>query len=100
VQLGRFTLPFLGGVYLRYLPLGMVQMLLHALPEKTCAWTYLHPYDIDAAEGFTRFPDDTPLWANMLLMRNRKGVLDKLARLMRNKSAGTLRSRLTPTTSL
>lgn len=88
------SLPFLGGVYLRYLPLALVQFLNAQLPDDGVRWTYLHPYDIDEDEGFTRLTDGTPYWANWLLMHNRKGFLDKLARLMRGNAGPPLGKRI------
>lgn len=78
-RLGPLTLPFLGGIYLRYLPLGLVRRWLVQVP--TPAWTYLHPYDFDGAEGYRRFPDRSVL-LSLLLSARRGGTLDKLAALL------------------
>jgi polysaccharide deacetylase family protein (PEP-CTERM system associated) len=94
VQAGSLTLPFLGGIYLRYLPLALVRHWQKKQPEGAVLWTYLHPYDIDADEGFVRLQDGTPFWANLLLMQNRKGFLDKLAALLDGQSAPLLRERV------
>lgn len=78
VNLGVLALPFLGGVYLRYLPLPLVEMLKKTVYADALLWTYTHPYDVDASEGYVRLDDGTPLWMNMLLMNNRKHFLKKL----------------------
>jgi polysaccharide deacetylase family protein (PEP-CTERM system associated) len=70
-------LPFLGGIYLRYLPRRFVQRLLQELPEDALPWTYLHPYDIDHTEQNWRM-QHTALWACILLWFNRKSTLAKL----------------------
>ncbi len=84
VNIGPLALPFLGGVYLRYAPLAIVKHWQKQMPPEAVLWTYTHPYDIDAAEGFTRLTDGTPLWANLLLMNNRNGFLGKLEKLLEN----------------
>jgi polysaccharide deacetylase family protein (PEP-CTERM system associated) len=88
MRLGQASVPFLGGVYLRYLPLPLVKSLQAA--NKALHWTYLHPYDIDADEGFVKLEDGTPLWANILLMNNRKNFLKKLGSLLENQNAPPL----------
>jgi hypothetical protein len=108
LKIGKSALPFLGGVYLRYLPLWLVRKLQAASCEpqekgrhaarspqpEALLWTYLHPYDIDAAEGFTRMDDGTPLWANILLMNNRRNFLAKLSKLLENNAAPPLSERV------
>ncbi len=88
------ALPFLGGVYLKFMPLSLVHHLQSQLPAGTIPWTYVHPYDIDAKEGFVRLKDGTPLWANILLMSKRSGFIEKLGRLMKDNNAGPLIKRL------
>jgi len=70
-------LPFLGGVYLRYLPQVISNTFLNRQPTEQPLWTYLHPYDIDVDEPYYRFPDRTA-FSSWLLWRNRKNTLDKL----------------------
>ena len=70
-------LPFLGGIYLRYLPHVIAKTFLKRQPREQPLWTYLHPYDIDVAEPYYRFPDRTA-FSSWLLWRNRKNTLDKL----------------------
>ncbi|MGE0484281.1 MAG: DUF3473 domain-containing protein [Gammaproteobacteria bacterium] len=76
-RLGPLTLPFLGGIYLRYLPLRLVEARARRLPAGSLAWTYLHPYDIDAAEPYFRFPG-TSAPMSLLLWRRRRHTLARL----------------------
>ena len=83
-QLGPFTLPFLGGIYLRYLPFGVIQHMRQQLSGPQ--WTYLHPYDFDAQESYYRFPERS-LLSSLLLWRCRERTFNKLARLFSDHSA-------------
>jgi peptidoglycan-N-acetylglucosamine deacetylase len=49
---GRALVPFLGGIYLRYVPLVLARHFLRGLDGRAVAWSYSHPYDIDADEPF------------------------------------------------
>jgi polysaccharide deacetylase family protein (PEP-CTERM system associated) len=106
-RFGPAALPFLGGVYLRYLPLAWVlgfvgsgvrgykkndPRTLEPLEPKNppVLWTYVHPYDIDGEEGFVRLQDGTPLWANALLMLGRGGFLKKLETLLKGQAGAPL----------
>ena len=71
-------IPFLGGIYLRYLPTAVVRA--RAADVDQTLWSYIHPYDVDATEPYYRFPG-TSLLMSLLLWRNRKGTLTKLGRL-------------------
>jgi polysaccharide deacetylase family protein (PEP-CTERM system associated) len=53
---GRALVPFLGGMYLRYIPLALVRRILRGLGDSAVPWTYLHPYDIDTDEPFFVMP--------------------------------------------
>ncbi len=76
-RIAGLTLPFLGGIYLRYLPRVVIDRELARLPAAPPLWTYLHPYDVDAREPYFRFPG-TSLPMSLLLWRNRGGTLGKL----------------------
>lgn len=71
-------IPFLGGIYLRYLPSSVVRACGGG--DGQTLWSYIHPYDVDATESYYRFPG-TSLLMSLLLWRNRKGTLTKLDRL-------------------
>jgi len=80
-QVGPASLPFLGGIYLRYLPLAVIRALSNKLADGTVRWTYLHPYDIDAEEPYYRFPGTTaPM--SVLLWRRRRHTLKRLDALV------------------
>jgi polysaccharide deacetylase family protein (PEP-CTERM system associated) len=53
---GRIQIPFLGGIYLRYVPMPLARRFLARLGDRVVAWSYLHPYDLDPAEPFFVLP--------------------------------------------
>jgi len=79
-RIGPWTLPYLGGIYLRYLPQGIIARLTDRSPGKAL-WTYCHPYDFDTEEPFARLRD-TPLWASILLWLHRRGSFAKMRALL------------------
>ncbi len=91
---GIIALPFLGGVYLRYLPLSIVRLMQGTLHKDTLLWTYTHPYDVDDEEGYVRLNDGTPLWMNGLLMCHRRNFLNKLLSLLGEHPAEPLAQRV------
>jgi peptidoglycan-N-acetylglucosamine deacetylase len=80
-KVGPLTVPFLGGIYFRYLPRSLIRRALRDRQDQTALWSYLHPYDIDAAEPFCR-PHGAPLWMSILLWANRRPALAKLEWLL------------------
>lgn len=80
---GSLRIPFLGGIYLRYLPLWVVRYLNQRLPTQSCRWTYIHPYDLDAAENYFRFPG-TSVVESFALWRRRGGTLKQVQQLIDN----------------
>lgn len=80
-EFGPVRLPFLGGVYLRYLPGWLTRRLAKQADPKAVLWTYMHPYDFDAGEPWGRMPD-TPLWVNLMCWFHRSGTWDKLGKLL------------------
>ncbi|MFI5399770.1 MAG: polysaccharide deacetylase family protein [SAR324 cluster bacterium] len=80
VQAGPIGIPYLGGIYLRYLPAWLVLRWARARGADVL-WTYLHPYDVDAGEPYARMPD-TAAWMSWLLWLNRKGTWAKLAKVL------------------
>ena len=79
-RFGPARLPFLGGVYLRYLPGWLIRRAARSLPDRVL-WTYMHPYDFDADEPYSRMPD-TALWVSLMLWFNRGGTWNKLAQVL------------------
>lgn len=80
LELGGAALPFLGGIYLRYLPLWLITRCARACTPQQAPWSYVHPYDVDTAEGYYRFPGTQP-WMSLLLWRRRGGTFARLSAL-------------------
>lgn len=76
-RVGPVVIPFLGGIYLRYLPLSLIRRLLATGDLNQCYWTYCHPHDFDYQEPFYRI-EGTSLATNLLLWFNRKNTFKKL----------------------
>ncbi len=78
---GRLSLPFLGGIYLRYVPHPLTLHLLSRLDEQSAPWTYCHPYDIDPDEPFFIMPHAG--WLTSRILHTRRGsTLKRLDRLI------------------
>jgi hypothetical protein len=77
VQRNGVGLPFLGGTFLRVLPLALVRRFAARLPAGSVPWVYAHPYDIDALEPIWRVPE-VGWWGSVLLWVNRGHMLAKL----------------------
>ncbi|MBX3275025.1 MAG: polysaccharide deacetylase family protein [Sandaracinaceae bacterium] len=78
-RIGPLTVPYLGGVYLRYLPLRLVERWA-SRADGTVLWTYCHPYDFDADEPYTRIAGaSTP--TSVLLWLNRRGTWGRVGAL-------------------
>ena len=70
-SLAGITIPYLGGIYLRYLPAWLITRFVTQASVDSCLWSYCHPYDFDAEQPF--YPmKDTALWISLLLWFNRK----------------------------
>lgn len=74
---GPLTLPVLGGIYFRYLPLRIALRAVRRMDPEALVWNYFHPYDFDAGQPFFRMKN-TGFWISMLLWLNRRGTLPKL----------------------
>jgi peptidoglycan/xylan/chitin deacetylase (PgdA/CDA1 family) len=81
---GRLSIPFLGGIYLRYVPLPLTRRFLRALGDAAVPWTYTHPYDIDPDEPFFVMPHAG--WLTSRIVHTRRGAT--LARLEAVLAAG------------
>ena len=85
----RAQLPFLGGVYLRYLPMPAIRRFLASLEESAVAWSYLHPYDLDPDEPFFVLPHAG--WLTSRILHARRGAtLGRLAAVI-DVAGGTAR---------
>lgn len=69
---GRALIPFLGGIYLRYVPLPLARRFLRALDGQAVAWSYSHPYDIDPDEPFFVMPHAG--WLTSRITHTRRGA--------------------------
>ena len=85
LSLGALTLPFLGGIYLRYLPARLILQAARRADDQA-RWLYCHPYDFDAGAPYARLRGASHLTSGLLWL-NRVRTYDKLAALV----AGGLR---------
>ena len=80
-RLGPLEFPFLGGFYLRYLPIPIIRRCLaHGSPNQAY-WLYCHPHDFDHEEPFYRI-EGTSFLTSALLWFNRKNTFRTLARVI------------------
>lgn len=78
---GRAMIPFLGGIYLRYVPLSVSRRLLGRLGPDALAWSYVHPYDLDPDEPFFVLPHAGWLTSRILHTR-RAATLPRIERVL------------------
>lgn len=76
---GPLRIPYLGGTYLRLLPVPLVLGCRRLGRDGSAPWAYAHPYDFDADEPFWREPVAGRL--ARLLWVGRRGMAAKLQRL-------------------
>jgi polysaccharide deacetylase family protein (PEP-CTERM system associated) len=88
---GRLAIPFLGGVYLRYLPMAAIRAGIRRTPDGVPLWSYLHPYDLDPEEPFEVLPH-AGYMTSRLVHHHRRGTMDRMNRIA--KLAGGLGSPL------
>ncbi len=69
---GRALVPFLGGIYLRYLPQRLTVRALRRLPTGAAPWSYCHPYDLDPDEKFFVMPHAG--WVTSRIVHSRRGA--------------------------
>ncbi len=80
-RVGPVTIPYLGGIYLRYVPLALARRAIRRIDAEAVAWTYSHPYDIDAEEPFFVPPYAGWLTSRILHTRRRATLPALQARL-------------------
>lgn len=86
-RVGPLLIPFLGGMYLRWLPPWRLSMLVRAWVAETGdghLWSYCHPYDLDAGEGLVHRAD-AGLAGSVMLWLNRGPTLPRLEGLLRGR---------------
>ncbi len=91
IGVGRWQVPYLGGVYLRALPWRVVVTAAEREAATPVPFTYVHPYDPDVAEPFWWVPEAGRL--SPLLWVGRRTTLDRLDRLA-HRAGPPLRARL------
>jgi polysaccharide deacetylase family protein (PEP-CTERM system associated) len=69
---GRLQVPFLGGIYLRYVPAPLARRFLARLDEAAVRWSYTHPYDVDPDEPFFVMPHAG--WLTSRIVHTRRGA--------------------------
>ncbi len=78
IGVGRISIPFLGGIYLRYVPAVLTRRFARRSDELTVLWSYSHPYDLDPDEPFLVMPHAG--WLTSRILHTRRGAtLDRLA---------------------
>lgn len=77
---GRMSLPYLGGIYLRYLPAPLVVRQARRAGADRLLWSYVHPYDFDTDEPFARMRGAGWLVSALLWLR-RGGSFRRLQKL-------------------
>lgn len=70
--IGRARVPFLGGIYMRYVPRMHLRRLLDQMSPSAILWSYLHPYDLDADEEFFVLPHAG--WLTSRVLHTRRAV--------------------------
>jgi polysaccharide deacetylase family protein (PEP-CTERM system associated) len=95
-KIGKYRMPYLGGIYLYSMPFFAARRFMAAADPKEVLWTYTHPYDFDSTECFTRM-SHTPLWISLTLWLARRGAAKKIRRVLECGSGPPLCERLTNT---
>ena len=86
-RLGPFRVPFLGGIYLRYLPSGLIRRRMNRAADGTALWIYCHPYDFDPDDPGVRIKGAS--WTTSILLKpKRRNTFEKLRRLLRPGDGG------------
>jgi len=87
---GGTRLAFMGGIYLRYLPMAFILARIRGQPG---LWTYCHPYDFDPGEPFCR-TQNTTLLTSLLLWMRRGATFQRMERLLVMRAAPPLAERI------
>jgi polysaccharide deacetylase family protein (PEP-CTERM system associated) len=80
---GKYKIPYLGGIYLYTMPLFIVRQILTRAASDEVLWTYTHPYDFDKDEEFRKLAN-TPLWVSLVLWRARRKAAAKVEAILRD----------------
>jgi polysaccharide deacetylase family protein (PEP-CTERM system associated) len=93
-QIGKYRLPYLGGIYMYTMPFFALNKFLAKVDANEALWTYTHPYDFDKEERFRSMPG-SPYWASLVLWLARLVAAKKIRRVLNLGKAPPLRERLT-----
>mgnify|MGYP003624362148 CR=1 FL=1 len=80
-KLGPVSIPFLGGIYFRYLPLSLIKIFLRSMKGDHSPWIYCHPHDFDYKQPYFKIPGNSHI-VSLLLWFNRKDTNRKLFELI------------------
>lgn len=95
-RVGPLVLPFLGGMYLRWLPAWRLRSLATDWAGRGPAealWSYCHPYDLDEAERLA-YRRDAGLLGSLMLWMNRRSTAPRLEGLLRGRRSEPFAARL------
>lgn len=95
-RIGPLALPFLGGMYLRWLPgwrLRSLSLDWAARGDSGALWSYCHPYDLDTAARLERRADAGRL-GSLMLWLNRRSTLPRLEGLLQGRQSVPFAARL------
>ena len=80
-RIGPVYMPFMGGVYMRYLPDFLLVRALRRQNTGAALWTYCHPYDFDPDEKFVVMREASAL-VSFVLWLNRGNTFRTVARIL------------------
>jgi polysaccharide deacetylase family protein (PEP-CTERM system associated) len=80
-NIGPVALPFLGGIYFRYIPLFLIKQFVKSMSSEIMPWIYCHPHDFDYKQPYFRILETSHL-VSLLLWFNRKNTNSKLFNLL------------------
>ncbi len=79
--IGKYRMPFLGGIYLYTMPMVFVRHFLKNAKADDVLWTYAHPYDFEKDKTFLRLAQ-TPVWISLILWWGRLTAEKKIKMLL------------------
>ena len=85
-KVGPVTLPYLGGIYLRYLPGPLIRHFMRREQDQRLMWLYCHPHDFDHGEPYYTI-EGTSMLTSLLLWFNRKNTFNKIDRILSGEFA-------------
>jgi polysaccharide deacetylase family protein (PEP-CTERM system associated) len=92
--IGKFAIPYLGGVYLYLLPTFLTDSWRANASPKEALWTYAHPYDLDNEAEFPAMPH-TPGWVRLVLKFAHLMAEKKIRHVLAEGTAAPLGERAT-----